>query len=387
MSASFPHVARPTIVRAENDLLFDAEGRRYVDLFSGHGVVWLGHADPEIVARVSDQLSRVWAAPGLLTPAAAEARAAVERWFPGSHGLAALYSTGMEAAEFAIRFARGATGRRAVVGFARSMHGKSVATARLGWPGGEGGELPDVVRLPLPPDCSEAETSRLLEARLAAGGVAAVFVEPIQGSGGGHEASAGFHREVSALCREAGALLVFDEILTGFHRTGPPFFFSELGFVPDVILIGKALGNGFPVSGVVADRRHPVRPDMLPGSTFAGNPLAAAAVAATLHRMESLDLPRRVAAIGACVAKVTEPLRAAGVVVRGRGALWVIEVPAVDDLIGVVVAAHARGVSVGHTGRLLRILPPATIEPAHLETACTVLVEEVLRALPAGRTP
>lgn len=219
----------------------------------------------------------------------------IDGFFPASQGLCALCSTGMEAAEFALRLARVVTSRCGVVGFSRCMHGKSLATAYLGWDNGDGLDLHFLHRLPFVPQISEDQLLTRLEGVLRQGQVSAVFIEPLQGNGG-HRASPPFYREVSRLCRENGALLVFDEILSGFYRTGDPFFFSGLEVMPDVILIGKAMGNGFPVSGVVADKHSPLRREMLAGSTFAANPLAAA-VLATLRQLPSLDLPARAARI------------------------------------------------------------------------------------------
>jgi acetylornithine/succinyldiaminopimelate/putrescine aminotransferase len=211
--------------------------------------------------------------------------------------------------------------------------------------------------------------------------VGAVFVEALQGSAGGRMASDGFYREVARLCAEHGALLIFDEILTGFFRTGAAFRFEELGITPDVILIGKAMGNGFPVSAVVADRRITVRPQMLPGSTFAGNPLAGAAVSATLTHLRALDVASRVAAIEQTVMRSLGWLRDTEVALRGKGALWVIELPASVDVEAVVVAIYSAGVCVGITGRQIRVMPAATIEPANLERGCAVIAEELAKAL------
>lgn len=374
---------RPRIVRAENDLLFDAAGKSYVDLFSGHGATWLGHAHPGIAAAVARQLECVWIAPGFALPAVQEATALVEGFFPASHELASFFSTGMEAAEFALRQARIHTGRAQVLGFERGMHGKSLATASLGWENPSGVRLPDVSRLPFLASHSEAEILEQARNALGTGRVAALFAEPIQGCGGGRIASPSFYDGLAGLCAKHGTLLVFDEILSGFHRTGPPFVFSELGFVPDVVLVGKALGNGFPVSGVVSDRRIGVRPEMLPGSTFAGNPLAAAAVGATLEALRALDLETRVAEIGRTLDRALSPLRDAGVEVCGRGALWVLTVPERIDLLGVVLRVHERGVSIGHAGHEVRVLPAATIRGDRLEKACDVVVDELLRALEA----
>jgi acetylornithine/succinyldiaminopimelate/putrescine aminotransferase len=367
------------ISRAENDLLFDEEGRSYIDLFSAHGTTWLGHADRDVADAIARQLGRVWVTGGIETDVSAQARALVEGFFPPTHHLAALYSTGMEAAEFALRVARVATGRSGAVGFARSMHGKSLATAYLGWDNRDDVRLPDLVRLPFVPDRSEREILDALAGVLADHPVCAVFVEPIQGCGGGHSASPPFYHEVARLCAERSALLVFDEILTGFHRTGGAFVFSDLGVVPDVVLIGKAMGGGFPVSGVVVDEKYPITPAMLPGSTYAGNPLAAAAVAATLTKLRALDLPGRVAAIERVIVTGFASLDEVGVVLRGKGALWVLELPAGWDVEAIVVNLYRRGVAVGYAGRHLRILPAAIIDPGRLASACAIVREELTR--------
>jgi len=368
----------PRIVRAENDLLYDSDGRKYIDLFSAHGSAWLGHRPPAVEARLREQLAGVWLVGRLPTPAFEEAQAKVTALFPPGHALAALYSTGMEAAEFALRFARVATGRREVIGFERAMHGKSQATANLGWDDPDRVTLPGVHRLPFPPQVPEREVLSALADRLAARRVAAVFVEPIQASAGGHAATPAFLDGVHRLCRDSGTLLVFDEILTGLYRTGPRFVFSELGFVPDVVLLGKALGSGFPVAAVAADTRYPIEPAMLPWSTFAGNPLAATAVAATLDALAAIDLPARVAAIERAVRRAVAPLAGSGVEVRGRGALWVLELPAAADVEGIVTRVFERGVALGFTGRQIRILPAVTVDEARLARAAGVVVDECL---------
>lgn len=366
------------IVRAENDLLFDEAGRPYIDLFSGHGTTWLGHSNRHVGAEIARQLRQVWITGGLGSPIADRAGEMVNSFFPSSHELCGLYSTGMEAAEFALRLARVVTGKCGVVGFERGMHGKSLATAYLGWDNGDGLDLPFMHRLPFVSSHPEEQILARLENVLAGGRVSAVFLEPLQGHGG-HRASASFYRTVSQLCRDNRALLVFDEILTGFYRTGEPFFFSELGLTPDVILIGKAMGNGFPVSGVVAEKRYPLRAAMLPGSTFAGNPLASAAVLATLRQLPSLDLPARVGRIEQTIGDTLTPVASIGAALRGKGALWSLQLPPGPDMEDLIVRIYRRGVAVSYTGRLIRILPAATIAPDNLARACSVIGEEVLR--------
>jgi acetylornithine/succinyldiaminopimelate/putrescine aminotransferase len=378
---------RLCITRGENDHLFDQQGRSYIDLFTAHGTTWLGHGNREITAALVKQLGNVWISGSLETTVAAEAKGLVETFFPASHQLAGFYSTGMEAAEFAIRVARVVTGRTGVVGFEQSMHGKSLATAYLGWDNHDGVSLPHFHRLPFLHSCPEEEILRRLKDVLGGATVSAVFVEPLQGSGGGHAASKSFYQQVYRLCVEHKVLLVFDEILTGFYRTGQPFFFSDLEFVPDIILIGKAMGNGFPVSGVVVTRQHPIESRMLPHSTYSGNPLAAAAVLATLRQIQSLDLPKKVAGIEKTFTEGLDGLQTLGIALRGKGALWIIELPprlpagAGDKIVENI---YRRGVAVGHAGRggasLIRLLPAATIAPIHLAQACAVVKEEVRAA-------
>jgi acetylornithine/succinyldiaminopimelate/putrescine aminotransferase len=375
---------RPRIVRATNDMLFAADGQRFIDLFSAHGATWLGHCHPGITGELAAQLDRLWLAGGLESDVLVEARAELERFFPASYGLAAIYSTGMEASEFALRVARVATGRTGVLGFESSMHGKSLATAYLGWDNRDGVALPGFHRLPFlqrwPEDQILGELDRILRAEP----IGAVFVEPLQGSNGGRMASDGFYAEVARLCREHGALLVFDEILTGFFRTGSAFRFQELGLSPDLVLVGKAMGNGFPVSAVMTDRRHALCPPMLPGSTFAGNPLACAAVRATLRHMRELDMGSRVAAIEQAVTRNLHWLLDTSIALRGKGALWVIELPEAMDAEAVVFGIYGAGVCVGITARQIRIMPAATIEPANLERACVVVAEGLRKACRNG---
>jgi acetylornithine/succinyldiaminopimelate/putrescine aminotransferase len=370
----------PSVVRANNDLLFGADGRTYVDLFSGHGATWLGHAHPEIVAEVTAQLNLVWLTGGPETPALARAQAEVELWFPASYRLAGFYSTGMEAAEFALRFARVATGRVGTIGFDRGMHGKSYATACLGWDNRDGAQITGFHRLPFVDRCNEEDILGQLEKLLERDNIGAVYCEPLHASGGGHRASDDFYRALALRCRVHGTLLIFDEIMTGFGRTGTPFRFEALGITPDVVLIGKAMGNGFPVSGVMTDRRHDLRPAMLAGSTFAGNPLACATVTSTLRRLREMEVAARVAAIGRTVENTLGWLRDTRIALRGMGAIWVIELPEDMSAERTVEPMHAAGVCIGYAGRQIRILPAATIEPANLERACAVIAENLSRA-------
>ncbi|HVU02556.1 MAG TPA: aminotransferase class III-fold pyridoxal phosphate-dependent enzyme [Polyangiaceae bacterium] len=369
---------RLLVTRAEGDLVFDAEDRPYIDLFGGNGAAFLGHVNPVVRDAVRAQLDRIWIAGALPTPSRLEAASILETFFPASYRCAGLYSTGMEAAEFAMRVARVVTGRRGLLGFDGGMHGKSTAAAALGWPS-ELTLLPDVRRLPYVAHASEERILELAGESLATGSVAAVFIEPLQGSAGGHLASNDFFRRLSALCERHGTLLVVDEIFSGFHRTGEAFLHQELGFLPDAVLVGKAMGNGFPVSAVMVHRKHPVDDRMLPNSTFSGNPLAAAAVVATLGEMRRTDVRSKVAVIERIFSEELRELVQAGMPLRGRGAFWVIELAehAVDRTISGIFQG---GVMVSSTNRYVRLLPAATIRPERLTQACRVIRDVCLRS-------
>ena len=360
------------VTRGANDLLFTEDGKQYIDLLSGSGTVFLGHANPAIASTIKAQLDALWNTGAVPTRLGIEVRAAIEDFFPPSHGVAVLYSTGMEAVEFALRVARQVTGRKGVVGFNGCMHGKSMATARLGWPN-KLVTLPDFHSLPYLPEHREEVILEHVQEVLATDSISAVFLEPLLGSRGGYIPSRRFVEQVSSLCAEHGSLLVMDEIFTGFHRTGPAFLHQELGVVPDIVLIGKAMGNGFPVSGVVMDRRFPIDGSMLPGSTFAGNPLAASAVLATLREMRAINVAEKVRVIERTILSSLNDLERMGVALRGKGALWVLELPtsmSVPDVMGRILR---DGVLVSPTANFIRLLPTATISLARLEEACGII--------------
>jgi acetylornithine/succinyldiaminopimelate/putrescine aminotransferase len=375
----------PRIVSASNDVLIDDTGHRLIDMFSANGAALLGHAHPAIAAGVRAQLDSVWLTGGLPTPVLDVARTAIEALLPEPLCFGGLYSTGMEAAEFAMRIARVHTGRDHFLGFGQSMHGKSAWTAALGWANAPAS--PQIHRLPAWYSVSRGTLLGEVERCLSLQPVAAVFLEPVLGSGGGHVAPAALCADLADLCRRHGSLLVADEILCGLYRSGPLFAFANAGLAPDVVLLGKALGNGFPVSAVALRRDIDITPAMLPGSTYAGNPLAAAAVVATLEQMRLADVQARVAAIE----RQVESLRAAlpGLPLRGRGALWLFELPGAARAQQVVRALYRRGVFANCAAHYLRWMPAATITPDHLRQACEALVEALEEPMEeaAGESP
>jgi acetylornithine/succinyldiaminopimelate/putrescine aminotransferase len=359
------------IDHAEGSRVYTTDGRCLIDLMNGFGAVFLGHRHPAISVRVTQQIGRVWTCGRMPVAPLNEANALVARILPPGLRPAGLYSTGMEAAEFALRLAACHTRRDEFIGFARSMHGKSAMTAALCWANAPIG-APRVHVLPFVCDVPEDAILERLEPLLRTRRVAAVFIEPIQGSNGGYEASLPFYDRVLALCRESATVCVFDEILTGLYRTGSAFYVNRLALEPDMLLFAKCMGNGFPISSIAVRDDIDIVPAALPGSTFSGNALASAAAAATLTVMHELPMAQRVAIIEDCVRACFGERERIGIL-RGRGALWLLELAPCVRLDEALRRIEDRGVLVSSHGRCLRLLPAATIDPSTLREACEVI--------------
>lgn len=377
---AWPPAGTPEIARASGSFVTTADGRTLLDLANGFGAVFMGHGHPRIVAHVHRQVDAVWAAARGASTALARAEAAVRDVLPEGLRPAGFYSTGMEVVEYAMRLAATLTGRTGFVGFDRSMHGKSALTASLCWPNAPIALPGHGVRLPFAPEAGDDALVASVAEALSARSVAALLVEPIQASNGGRAAPDGVLERILRLCRASGTLCIFDEIMTGLWRTGPRFCVDRLETRPDMLLFGKSMANGLPVAALAVRDGLPLPAAALPGSTFAGNPVAMAAAEATLGVMEPAAMQAGVERIGHCVREAFAG-RCPGWRLRGRGALWVLERDgdaAVGELLSRIVA---RGVLVSGVGRCVRLLPAATIDVAALRDGCRA-VADVCEAAP-----
>jgi len=356
----------PVIVSARDAYLRDRDGREYVDLSMGYGSVWLGHGREAVNRALAAQLERYWA-PGYLPNETLEAaHAALARFLPETHFVGGLYSTGTEAVEAALRAAWAHTGRTDVAGFAGSEHGRSLATAALAAP--PHADLRFLHRLPAfsePEERIEIELERLA-ARVE---LAALVVEPLQMTGGGHEIGARVANSLFALAKQRGIAVIFDEALTGLYRCGARLFCDRIAAVPDIIVLGKGLANGFPCAAVALRRgftwdRQRVRP----GSTYWNHPLACAATGATLSELAHLDPEKKVAAIERIVREALGNLE-----LRGRGAMWCLGFPDARRQAPFAARILEAGVVTSYYDRYVRLLPPLTIEPEVLRRACEAI--------------
>ena len=310
--------------RAEGSELWDAERRRYIDFAAGIAVLNTGHRHPRVMAAVQAQLA-AYTHTAFQVVAYEPYVALAERLNAlapiGGATKTIFFTTGAEATENAVKIARVATKRSAVIAFAGGFHGRTLlATALTGkvLPYKRGyGPLPgEVYHVPFPIDhygYTLEDSLRGLEMLLAADvepeNVAAIIIEPVQGEGGFHEAPRELLQALRSLCHRHGIMLIADEVQTGFGRTGQTFAIQHSGVEADLIAVAKSLGGGFPISGVIgrAEIMDAAEPGGL-GGTYAGPPIACAAALAVLDILEDEGLPERANMIGARVKERLEAL-------------------------------------------------------------------------------
>lgn len=379
--------------RAENSELWDVEGQRFVDFAGGIAVLNVGHRHPKVVAAVQKQLD-LFTHTAFQVTAYEPYVALAERLnaLAPFSGLAKtiLFTTGAEAVENAVKVARAATGRSAVIAFGGGFHGRTMLTMAL-----TGKVLPykrkfgplpnEIFHLPFPVsemgvsvDAPLKALDLLFRADVEPSRVAAIIVEPVQGEGGFYEAPPELLRSLRAICDHHGILLIADEVQTGFARTGKMFGIENSGIEPDLISIAKSLGGGLPLSGVIgrAELMDTVEPGGL-GGTYGGNPLACAAALAVLDIIQEENLLARANAIGAAIKTRLATIAARNDVVpitaiRGHGAMIGFDIvkrrgeyePDPDATKRVTSAALANGLillSCGVHANAIRILVPLTV--------------------------
>jgi acetylornithine/LysW-gamma-L-lysine aminotransferase len=365
------------IVRGEGCWIVDAEGRRYLDLGSAQGVAMLGHCHPRVTEAIAAQARTLALCPSYLynNTRARFAQALVEV-LPAHLPFVFLTNSGAEAVEGALKFARLVTGRPAFVAAARGFHGRTFGALSVTWePKYRDGFDPLLEAAHVPFNDAAALDQAVTDR------TAAVILEVVQGESGVHVGTPEFLRAAERLCRERGALLIVDEIQTGFGRTGRWFAVEHAGLTPDIICLAKGLGAGFPMGAlaytqVVRDRLTPGAH----GSTFGGSPLACAAGLAALGAYRDEDLVTRSAALGA---RMLERLRAGlGDVpivreVRGLGLMIGIELRTkVAPVLKSLMLEHGViALPAGPT--VLRLLPPLVITEPEMEQAVRAIVAAI----------
>ena len=377
----------------------DVDGNRYVDFTAGFGVAAIGHRHPAVVAAVTRQAGLLLHGLGDVAahPARVELAERLGALAPVDDPRVFFAVSGADAVEIALKTARLATARPGLVVFDPGYHGMTLgalaATSRAAFRAPFADQLRrDVVRLPF--GCPLDRVARALggaDSRGARPG--AVLVEPVVGREGVLLPPAGWLTGVAAAARRTGALLIADEIFTGFGRTGALFAVDHEGVRPDLLCCGKALGGGLPLAAVIgraaamAAWRRPG--EALHTATFLAHPLACAAALATLDVLAREALVERARDLGTrFLAALAPAAETAGVVLRGRGALWALELADAAAAAALASRLAGRGLLVlagGPEGRVVELAPPLTIAETPLAAGLELVASELVRvAAPSG---
>ncbi len=397
-------IAQPMIAdRAKGAELWDTTGRRFIDFAGGIGVQNVGHNHPRVMEAVRAQLERFTHTSFQVVAYESYLRLAerISGLAPGPGDKKAIFfSTGAEAVENAVKIARAATGRPAVISFRGGFHGRTLLTLSLTgtvapYKQAFGPYAAEIYQSPYPyayrgwsSERAMTALEELLESSVSPDRVAAVVIEPVLGEGGFVPAPPEFMRALRALTEREGILLIADEIQTGFGRTGRMFGIEHSGVAPDLMTIAKSLAAGFPLSGVVG--RAEVMDGPAPGGlggTYAGNPVACAAALAVLDVMRDEHLPERAARIGSLLEERLQGWAAEHPLigdVRVLGAMAGIELvrdrqtkePADRETAAVLGAARDRGLILLRAGthhNVIRTLMPLVIPDDQLEEGLEIV--------------
>lgn len=388
---------------AENATVTDVEGRQFIDFAGGIAVLNTGHLHPKVKAAVAAQLEKLshtcFMVMGYESYVAVCEK--INTLAPGQEPKkTALFTTGAEAVENAIKVARAATGRTGVIAFGASYHGRTLATLALTgkvapYSAGMGLMPGEVFRALYPCELHGVSTEdalasiqRIFKFDAEPTNIAAIILEPVQGEGGFYVAPPAFMKALRELCDQHGILLIADEVQTGAGRTGTFFAMEQMGVSADITTFAKSIAGGFPLSGIVgkAEYMDKIAPGGL-GGTYGGSPIACAAALAVLEAFEAEQLLNRSKVLGQTItdnlknlAKDFPAIRD----VRGLGAMVAMEVFKADgtpdnELPGKLLAkAREKGLillSCGLYGNVIRILVPLTVPDEQLQQGLQIIRE------------
>ncbi|UXT20558.1 4-aminobutyrate--2-oxoglutarate transaminase [Agrobacterium tumefaciens] len=393
--------------RAENAEIWDKDGRRYIDFAAGIAVLNTGHRHPRVIEAVKAQLDRFTHTCHQVVPYENYVQLAerLNAATPGNFAKKTIFvTTGAEAVENAVKIARSATGRSAVIAFGGGFHGRTfmgmaltgkVVPYKVGF-----GAMPgDVFHVPFPIELhgvsieqSIAAVNKLFAADVDPKRVAAIIIEPVQGEGGFYPAPAALMRALRDLCDLHGILLIADEVQTGFARTGKMFAMDHHDVAPDLMTMAKSLAGGFPLAAVTgrAEIMDAPAPGGL-GGTYGGSPIGIAAAHAVLDVIEEEQLCERADQLGGRLKQRLEALRDSVpeiVDIRGPGFMNAVEfndrttkLPSADFANRVRLAALERGLillTCGLHGNVIRFLAPITIQDSVFSEALDILETSIL---------
>ena len=374
------YAKRPlAMVRGEGAHLWDEAGKEYIDCVGGQGAANVGHGNSAVAEAIAAQARTLISLTEIFYN---DKRAAMEEKLvaisPNHADRVFLCNSGAEAIEAAIKFSRFATGRSGIVAMMRSFHGRTMGALSATW-------NPKYREpfMPLVPDFSFTPYDNLAKARAAiTDQTAGVLVEVVQGEGGVHPGSREFLLGLQDVCRERGAMLIVDEVQTGFARTGKMFASEHYGLEADFVCVAKSIAGGLPMGAVMIGERVKKLEPMIHGSTFGGNPLACAAGLAAIGFIEKEKLAARAAELGTYMMGRLQRIESPMVrEVRGMGLMIGVELK--QKVTPYLMALMERGVLALPAGlNVLRLLPPLVIEKNDLD----VVAEQIETVLQEDRT-
>ena len=352
------------LVRGDGAMVFDSEGRAYIDCVGGQGTANLGHGNAAVADAVAQQ-ARVLASCTELfyNDRRAELYEVLAGILPASLDRFFLCNSGTEAVEGGLKFARAATKRTRIVATMRGFHGKTMGALSATW----GPEYRDLFG-PLVPGFSHVPFNKpeALDAAIT-GETAAFIFELVQGEGGVRPATSEFAREAARLCAERGALLIVDEVQTGFARTGTLFAVEQYAIAPDILCLAKSIAGGMPMGAIAFSRKVGDLAKRSHSTTFGGNPLACAAAIAAIGEIRRLDLARNARERGTQLVEGLRAIRSDRIrEVRGLGLLVGVELK--ENASTALRALQEEGVlALGAGPTVVRYLPPLVITADEIE--------------------
>jgi acetylornithine/LysW-gamma-L-lysine aminotransferase len=361
------------LTRGKGALVWDINGKEYVDCTGSYGVALIGHAHPKIAAAVSKQAEQLISChAGFYNDKRSEFLQKLISITPKGLDKAFLSNSGAEAVECAIKVARKFTGKPEIIALMGAFHGKTMGALSATWD-----KKYREPFLPLVPEFKHVPPDNLEKMREAiTDKTAAILVEPVRGEGGVRVPPDGFLQGVRELCDEKNVLLIFDEVQTGFGRTGKLFACEHWGVVPDVMCLAKPVAGGLPIGVTVA--KEEVMSSLKMGehsTTFSGSPLVCAAGCAAIDVLLEEKLAERAASLGAYFKAKLEELQARYRIVkevRGLGLMLGMELR--FDVLNILLKTIERGVLILDAGKtVVRFLPPLVIEKSQIDKAVSVL--------------
>lgn len=362
-----------TPVRAEDVFVYDEHGTAYLDLYGGHAVISIGHAHPTYVKNLSKQLNQIgFYSNAVKNPLQTKLAKELAEFSNCNHYELFMCSSGAEANENALKLASFHTNKTSIIAFENSFHGRTSAAVAST----HNSKIIAPLNAQQKVDFLPLGDLGALEKILQKGTTCSVIIECIQGVGGLDQSTTQFYQGLEKLCRQYGAVLIADEVQSGFGRTGDFFAFQKHGISPHIISMAKGMGNGFPVGGILIDPEIKSSYGLL-GTTFGGNHLACAASLSVLEVLKNQQLMQNALKMELYFRQKAKEITQI-TQLKGRGLMLGLEFPfPVQELRKTLLFKHKIFTGSSKNPNLIRILPPLVIKEAHINTFFNALKQEL----------